>query len=466
MSPLWLVLLASLVARADDRDDEIFGSSSSSSEGDTGQAPAEAPPQEAPPSDAALGGPVLSDQQIANKLLAKDSRFTVGGLAYLRLDGSVAEGDDLSTVALSSPSFVDLYGDARPNDRLRFYLRGRLYDDLTVQSGDTDAFGNTRVPTRIALDQLWLTFDIAHKVFVTAGRQRVKWGVGRLWNPTDFLAPSALDALTVFDERMGVGLVKVLVPVGATGTNIYAIAQLEGAAHPDDIGGALRVEQLLGPVEIALDAYARKDRPDKLGGQVSFPLWLFDLKGEVAVQHGVSAPTWQGNLDLATLSMPTAVDRSEDWVPQALASLDLTLRYSDQDSITFGAEYFFNDLGYADASLYPWLLVEGQFTPFYLGRHYVAAYAYLPAPGRANHHSFTLTGLSNLSDQTVVGRLDWSATVLTELSINAYAQVHGGKSGGEFDFALDVPPITGVLDAGLTVPRPLVDLGVGAQARF
>jgi hypothetical protein len=432
---------------ADDRDAEIFGPAAAS-----------------PPPD--MGGPLKTNAEIAAKLAAQDRRFTVGGSAYLRLDGAVAEGDDASTAGVSSGSFMDLFGDARPNDRLRLYARGRVYHDVTVGSDDVDFLGEPVQQTRVVLDQLWLNLDVAHKVFVTAGRQRVKWGVGRLWNPTDFLAPGVLDSLAVIDERLGVGLIKVHVPFETTNTNVYVLAALEGARHPDEIGGALRIEQLLGPAELALTGTARKDQSENLGAQLSFPLWLFDLKAEAALRHGIPTPMWEGSYDLTTLALPTELDRSGDWVPQVLAGAELGLRYSDEDSLYLGGEYLFNDLGYAGASLYPWLIAQGQFQPFYLGRHYVAAYVLAPGLGRSDEHTLSATAISNLSDETVLGRLDWSVRVLTELTFNAYGQVHGGLPGGEFAFALEVEPIPGVLEDGLSVPKPLFDLGIGAQLRF
>jgi hypothetical protein len=35
------------------------------------------------------------------------------------------------------------------------------------------------------LDQMWIRFDILETVFVTAGKQHVRWGTGRFWQPTD-----------------------------------------------------------------------------------------------------------------------------------------------------------------------------------------------------------------------------------------------------------------------------------------
>ena len=64
-----------------------------------------------------------------------------------------------------------------------------------------------------------------------------------------------------------------------------------------------------------------------------------------------------------------------------VAGLEVPIRYNDEDSVTIGAEYFYNDAGYDDASLYPWLVFNDAFTPFYLGKHYAGVYVFLPGPG-------------------------------------------------------------------------------------
>ena len=366
--------------------------------------------------------------------------------------------------------------DARPNDRIRGYVQGRLKQDFSVVSGDTDVYGNEVEPTSVLLDQLWLNFDVGHKVFITAGRQRVKWGAGRFWNPTDFLQPARLDPLAVFDERTGVALLKVHVPFEKTGTNLYVIGDVEGADSIDQVGGALRLEQVIGLTEVAVSGYLGKDRPQKVGAQVSFPLWVFDLRAEAALTHGDKTTYYKGNFDwgpldddgnasLFTIETPDTYKRKDDWIPQVVAGLEVPIKYNDEDSLYIGAEYFYNDAGYDDAELYPWLVFNEAFTPFYVGKHYAGAYVYVPSPGRWDDHSFTFSTLGNLSDQSFVSRVDWSVRALTFLSLNAYAAAHYGQEG-ELRFGIDVPPITGVLEEGITVEPPLVDVGVGAQITF
>ncbi|MBN1335484.1 MAG: hypothetical protein JXB39_05940 [Deltaproteobacteria bacterium] len=410
-------------------------------------------------------GARVTDDAIASNLGRADQRLTVGGRIYLRANAYVPEDPELDEVRLDSPSLLDLYADARPNDRLRGFAQGRVRHDPTVSEGDVDWMGVPRDPATVALDQMWINLDLGGRVFVTAGQQRIKWGVGRFWNPTDFLDPARLDALAFFDERTGVPLLKVHAPFGEAGLNLYGFAGFESAHSLDQVQGAVRIEWLLGLTEIALSSAVRKGDPERFGGQVNTALGPLDVKAEVAVTHGLATPGWRGTFDWEATEVPSEVDRSDDWIPQAVAGVEWGVRYSDQDSLYVGAEAFFNDLGTDDPDLYAWLALQGQFTPFYLGRYYGGAYLFLPSPGRWDDHTFVLSTLGNLSDRSFVSRVDWSAFVVTELSVNAYAQVHYGAFG-EFRYALEVPPIAGVLPEGLSVSSPLVDAGFGMAVRF
>src|SRR4029079_7853271 len=120
---------------------------------------------------------------------------------------------------------------------------------------------------------------------------------------------------------------------------------------------------------------------------------------------------------------------------QAVFGANYSRKYNDNDLWTVGAEYFYNQPGYADASLYPGLLSNNTGVPqlnfFYTGRHYAALFASFPAPYSWNYTTFTLSTIGNISDLSFVSRLDYSLTVLTHLSFEAFAAVHyGTKAGG------------------------------------
>ncbi len=458
-----------------------------------GAAPPPSPGPSAEPSslgaDAALEEGTRSDAAIDSLLDERDASLTIGGRMYLRGNVSVPDVEEVTPeqAVIDSPNFLDLFVDARPNDRVRAYAGARLYHDPAVRTGDTTAFGTDAVQSRVVLDQLYLKFDVARRVYVTAGRQRVKWGTGRFWNPTDVLNPARLDALAFFDERTGVNLVKLHFPVESAGLNLYAVADLEGVnrlwearteveteldltgtstdPRVDGPGGALRAEWAVGPGEISATVAGGPDRPLKLGADASFGVWVLDLRLEGAVSHGGDARRWEGELDWESFTFPTATDVSDEWIPQVGGGVEIAIRLNDEDSMSVGAEYFYNGAGYADASLYPWLALSGDFVGFYVGQHYAAGYAFVAGPGQWDEATFTASYLANLSDQTSVARLDVSNTFLTWLAINAFAQVPLGEDG-EFHFGLEVPAIPGVFEEGLTVTPTAASFGLGASVRF
>lgn len=496
-----LFLLCVPTALADERDDDIFGSSApdsppaegESASGDSSGTPEPAPASPDPTASPVPGEPVrfgevefrtTTNSEIAARLATADERLTVGGKLYLRASSSFAENTDLGDQAYASPNLLDLYADVRPNDRVRGFASGRFTYDFTVSDGDTDVYGNAREAGAVTLDQLWLKFDIARVAYITTGRQRVKWGSGRFWNPTDFLNQQTLDALnaSVFDERTGVALVKAHVPLEAIGANLYAVGNFEGADALDKIGGALRTEWVIGPSELALSAAARKGDPLRLGADISAGLGPFDIHVEAATKYGDKTPYFTGEYDLATFTIPEWTTRSDEWIAQVTAGAEIAIKYSDRDSFYLGAEYFYNGAGYEDASLYPWLLAAsdyydavqqptkanstaGLFTPFYLGQHYAGAYVYFPSPGRWDEGSITASTLANLSDESYISRVDVSSMVLSFLTVNVYAQVHYGEAG-EFHFSYEIEPIPGLLDDGFTLNAPVADVGVGAVINF
>lgn len=476
MSALLLGLLSAALAQestdegsGDSRDDDIFG----------GGAEAPAPPPEEPPpaeapadagpatrDDAMLSTATTSDATIAERIGVADDALTVGGKLTLRTVLSMPESPKLGDLGLDSPNLLDLYLDARPDDRTRAYVSARLTHDWSVTDGSVNDYGVEQSTSSISLDQLWLKFDVGRVVYVTAGRQRIKWGTGRFWNPTDFMNQQARDPLAAFDVRTGVSLLKVHVPVTSS-ANLYAIANLDGADAVEDVGGALRGELAFGQGEASLSAAFRKDQPQRYGADLSYGIWLFDVRVEGAALHGIKEPFYKGTLDMETFTFPEEYSREDDWITQGTVGAEISLDITDEDTISLGGEYFVNHAGYTDPGIYAWLLLNGQYTPFYLGRQYAGAYLYYPSPGPLDDTAFTVSALSNLSDQTGVLRLDHRWNALTWLDLTTYAAYYFGDQG-EFYYALSVPAIPGVdgLEDGLEIVPSRWNVGVWAQVRF
>jgi hypothetical protein len=503
------VLLAAGAARAQERprEEDIFAAPDRKPEPPAEPRPAEPPRPPAPPPPgppAAQADPRdalnLGEPEAATRLSAEtapDNPLIIGGQFYLRAQATALENSDPQDWRLSSPSLVDAYFDARPNPRVRGFVLGRMAFDPTLPpqgsapgtgpgtlepSGGTMGAaslaaltgGATRGP-QVALDQLWLRFDIKHAVFVTAGKQHVRWGTARFWTPADFLHIRHRDPLAVFDARTGTTMLKLHVPWEARGWNFYGYAVTEAAeATPTigDVAGAARAEVVLGKSEAAIAALVQRNRKPKLAADLSAGILDLDVYGEIALRYGseidrvgydpsVTLPadlTTLGSADLLSrLYARYPVYRESGIRPQITAGLSYSSQYADKDVLTVGAEYFYNALGYDDASVYPGLILPRALAEpasfFYLGRHYAAVFLALPAPFSWDLTTFTVSTLANLSDLSFISRIDYALVLLTHLRFEAFLAVRYGHVTGEFRFA--VPE--------LQRPPALLDLGAALR---
>ena len=497
-----IFLLASAAA-AQDRpsDEDIFGKPAQEERpappapppGAAQPAPGERSKPAPPAAEAERGGPRALEPEpgvegrLFGSLSKTEDPLKIGGVLYLRSNLLAREHTPPSQWTLDAPTLTDVYLDVRPTDRVRGFVLGRMFFDPTLTSSATGLVpGATQPPNpQVLLDQLWLRFDVERTAFVTLGRQHVKWGVGRFWNPTDYLHAVKRNPLAVFDERTGTTMARVHVPWEARGWNFSAVAVFEplvtqastavlasqvgqgateAAAQPATasnqlgaIGGGARAEIVLGTWELGLDAVAQRGIRPRYGIDLSGGIWELDVRGELAVRTSSDVPLYRGTLASFATYEPSGIR------PMAVVAADWSHKYSDEDTFTVGAEYFYNSNGYRydERGLYPVLLANNAFTPFYLGRHYAGAYLLLPKPGSWNLHSFTLSVLGNLSDRSAVARLDWSVTLLTYLVAEAYLQGHFGTNGGEFRLGLDVPPTT--VTPAVFLGAPIADVGVALR---
>jgi hypothetical protein len=513
------VLVAAAPARAQDRpkDEDIFGAPEKKPDQkppneDEKQPEAPASPRtEEGAGPATTGGPegegahappsaeTARDDRVLGEAApqltsdaAPDNPLAIGGQVYLRAISSALQDQKPRAWSLSTPALVDTYFDARPNKRVRAFVLGRMFYDPTLPPnsavGSTTAsmsptsnntgsasLSSVLVPAgrgpQVVLDQLWLRFDVQHTVFVTAGKQHVRWGTARFWTPADFLHVNKRNPLEPFDARSGTTMLKLHVPWEEKGWNFYAYGLTEGpGATPrvSDVAGAARAEVVFGTAEAGVGAMVQQNRKPKLAADLSMGVWDFDLYGEVALRYGSEIdrvgidptvpidPTRSPTDQLSALSARYPVYRKSGLTPQVTGGINYSLQYASKDVLTFGGEYFYNGLGYSDPNVYLGLLLPRNLaepaTFFYLGKHYAALFASAPAPYNWDLHSFTVSVLGNLSDRSFIGRFDYSYTLLTHLRLEAYVALHFGKANGEFRFGVpEIGRAPGLLDLGVAL---------------
>jgi hypothetical protein len=436
----------------------------------------------------ALDGPATRSAFDSDE--AVDDPLKIGGQFYLRANVAANEGVSFGNTSFTAPTLVDGYFDARPTDRLRGFVVGRLSYDPTVSTQTAEGAPSN---PRVLLDQAWLRFDLARTVFFTVGKQHVKWGTGQIWNPTDFLSPQRKNPLAFVDLRTGVSMVKLHVPWEARGWNFYGIAVVDdlgtdagavtdatgGPTRPGGedpvnrlsrIGGALRAEVVVGPAEVGVSAVAQRGRKPRFGLDLSSALGPIDVYGELAVKKGTDRPLYRLPEGTTLEDIFQNGIQVESYVPggltpQVTGGANYTFAYGQNDLAVVGVEYFYNSTGYTSSVGYPYLIAQSAFQPLYVGRHYGAAYLFLNQPFDWDHTAFNFFTLGNLSDRSYTSRLNVTYRALTYLTVEAFGAVHYGHKGGELRLGFSVPDVTvnGEDIQGFSVAAPTFELGAGLR---
>ena len=412
--------------------------------------------------DALLGGAdAASSVDLTDGTAAHTNPLTVGGLLYLRSVWRAAHGNSVRNGVLSAPSLAEVFLDGQPNDRVRGMVRARLRYDPTYGRVQPGAYpGATSTNPSVLLDQFWIKFDIARSVFLTIGKQHNRWGVGRFWQPTDFLQPVRRSPTATFDERTGVNAIKLHIPWESAGWNFYGVALLEGGGRfvnrLDRVLAGGRMEILLGAMEVGIDALFSKDAKPRVGVDASVGFGPFDFYVDAGFRASSEQVRWVRVQPEDTSFTNPAQFRAAEPAniagvgTEAVFGTSAEISYGAGDAVVLGGEYFYRSFGYDDKRVYPWLALGpylypsqfsgAPFTPFYVGRYYAALFASLPSPGSWDDVTFTLTNISNLSDHTYVSRIDFALTVLNDLRFEVFGEAYYGERGGEFQLDLSVPP--------------------------
>lgn len=271
-------------------------------------------------------------------------------------------------------------------DDLRVVVRGYVQRRLGAQ-------GETDWQARQAYVQ-WTSGDL---VSVRVGRQRIAWGSGLAWNPTNRIeAPK--NPLNPSLEQVGSLAVRVdVVPFPWAGLILVAARrEMENGdapfspRAPRGRTGAVRARFLVQDTDLAIVLSGGSDQPSLVGFDVGRTAGQVALHAEAAAYRGAEmAPPREGRLF---------------WRVVAGAL------WTRGEHLTLSAEYFFNQEGYGDAQRSAWLAaLRFSSGPEYLavaavpfsgglglGRHYVqGAWTSRVGNGRWTTSARAVLGLSD-----------------------------------------------------------------------
>jgi hypothetical protein len=358
----------------------------------------------------------------------------IGGRLEIRANANKVDEQRFQTSPYYQNKTADIYFDTRPNKDVRAFLRLRFFEDNTQASTGSEPVTTTekRGVSTIsnAIDELWLKWDVEDTLFVTAGKQHVKWGRGRFWNPIDFTAREVKDPFALFDRRLGQEMIKLHLPFEKSGHNFYLITQFDDTLRNDDVGLAARAEFSVGENgEFAISAQSKRDQAVKVGIDAGFGLGNFDFGIESVWLSRDRRPRYRGDLDIATLRFPSQDIDEKKVYNQSVLNIEYVWKYNDDDNLNLGLEGLWNELGYDTRILEFYALLNGTSKVLYAGKQYAAAYARLSAPGNWNDSSFIINAVQNLSDRTSQARFTATYTFYKQITAELYVSRCFGDYG-------------------------------------
>jgi hypothetical protein len=272
--------------------------------------------------------------------------------------------------------------------------------------------------------------------FVRAGKQRLTWGSGFAWNPTNRLEPPK-NALNTSLEQKGVLAVRGDWSASPKATLTLVAARVE--TRPGDLpidlpsatrdGGAARLAVLVANTDVAATVSVREGRT---------PLFGLDVARVIAgnVTAHVEAAAYRGS------ELPPV--RSETFVRVAAGLL-----YTRGQS-AFSLEYFHNGEGYGDRERTAWragLEAAPVISPAYiaaatvpyaglgLGRDYLhASWSRSPSTG-GEGWGFSLRAVTSITDGGLVLTPGVSYAPSGRVSVHADGFVPLGPDDGEYRLA-------------------------------
>lgn len=362
-------------------------------------------------------GPDDRGLEPANPSTPVEESLQIGGTLSTEADVFIQEGIPLFDNTTSNPNILFLYLDSKLDNDARVFARGRLFYDPTGVSGGTP--GNLSNPygvgpgssdnLKVSLQELRLSVNADRKIFFTFGRQKVKYGAAKFFNPTDFLNSQPLNFFLPSDERPGVDMVKMHLPSGTT--NLYAMGLVGTAGTTNPSGGYFRweyghngVEGFLGAGEISVSGYLPRNQAGRAGMDFSQSVGDFDVYFEGA----------------------TGQDALGEWKAVFTTGASWQVRYADRSSntLSFQAEYF----------------TAGALAQFGV------LSLFLPEPADLKDITFVETNLYSFLDQSGLSRLDTVYNFTPQVNGRLYVSGHWGQLGGVFHMPGQVAEVGTRLD--------------------
>jgi len=335
--------------------------------------------------------------------------------------GGYYENDGIGLVKRTGGSVI---GDM---NRLRFKLDQNFGQNLTihfepryylfVKSENIPLSGVSNLD-QLTWDRYYLKY-YSGLANITIGKQRIAWGSGTIWNPTDVFNPFVMSFAVKEEETTNVEAIRLEAPIGnAGGIDSYIVT----GKNWSEVKKGIRAKTTVGLFDLALSYVDTGNNNFQVG---------FDSSGDF-MQAGVRN-------EIVLRSPPG----SNAYI-QSVWGMDYTL----DNGVGLNAEYFFNGLGAKNKDRYDWAgLAAGNISQ--LGMVYLFF--------SANKIIDELTNvrcslISNLDDLSYIIYPQYSRNISQNVDLSLEGMWVGGQDGSEYYPTSTIDP-TGLAGSKMALVR-------------
>ncbi len=322
-------------------------------------------------------------------------------------------------VGIISPNGTGSMGDL---NRLRLKLDSNLFPDTAIHIEPRYYFfirpeniqiaGATELD-RLIFDRYYLKVSKPRYSF-TFGKQRIAWGTGYIWNPTDIFNAYSLSFAVRDEEKNNVEAVRLEVPMGDKG---LLDSYILNGTNFNRVKKAVRAKTNIDDFDYSLSVV-------DLGGEgVQYGI---DSAGEVLDLGGRCEFVWRSGMFKAVLGSD----------------------YTFDNGIYVNIEYFFNSSGSTDLVNYDWVgLASGNIAQLAKDYLYVGISKIIDEITQVRSSI-----IMNLDDKSFIFYPQYMRNVMQNLDISLDAFMTFGQNGSEYYPGLTLDP-SGLLESKLVLVR-------------
>ncbi len=254
---------------------------------------------------------------------------------------------------------------------------------------------------------------------LTLGKQRIAWGAGYLWNPTDVFNPFTLSFAVDEEQEAEPEAVRIEVPLGdASGIDAYVVSGNEW----NEARKGIRAITNIGMYDLSLSFVDLGSGGFQFGFDSTGELFELGVRSEIAMISPAGAGRY--------------IQSVWGW------------NYTFEDGSRVDMEYFFNGLGKKDKNDYDWTsYLAGDINQ--LGKDYLY-FGIGKMLDEITNMKFSL--LLNADDMSYIFYPSYSRNIFENIDLGLEAMLVRGAEGSEY-FPTDAQDSTGLLGSSMALLR-------------